>query len=294
MLAGYEIFDAVSRVAVSALLYGLWQGLIVTLAVGCLLGVARWLNARTRYVIWTTTLLVVFTLCWSEGWDPPDRAGAARIWYRASEVSDPEMPGPRKRSEAAAFESAPGAGGAKVREHAEQGVAPELPGQWPPLVFAVWMLVSLALTTKLILGFRHMRRLKRSARPLSARYQHRLRHLYYRSETRRWVRLCSSTRVRTPAATGLFKPVILIPESMLDRLTEAEFDQVVLHELAHLHRLDDWTKLFQALVGCVLFFHPAVWWIARQMDLERGRSRVTMWLWALPEEPGGMRPASPA
>lgn len=56
---------------------------------------------------------------------------------------------------------------------------------------------------------------------------------------------------------------------MPERLSEAEFDQVVLHELAHLHRLDDWSRLFQALAGCVLFFHLAVWWIARQMNLER-------------------------
>ena len=269
MLAGYEIFDAVSRVVVSALFYGLWQGLIVTLAVGCLLGVARWLNARTRYVIWTAALLVVFAMAWSDVGKPPNHTGVARMWFKATETNDPEMPDSRKLSGADAFESAPGADQPRDREHAEPGFTPELPGRWPPLIFGVWMLVALTLAGKLFLGFRHLRRLKRSARPLPAPYQHRLRRLLRANETRRWVRLCSSTRVRTPVATGLFIPVILIPESMLDRLTEAEFDQVVLHELAHLHRLDDWTKLFQALVGCFLFFHPAVWWIARQMDLER-------------------------
>ena len=269
MLAAYEIFDAVSRVMVSSALDGLWQGLIVTLAVACLLNLARWLNARTRYVIWTATLLVVFALSGSDVGNPPNRTGAARMGFKAAETNDPEMPDSRKLSGAGAFESAPGADQPRDREHAEPAFTPELPGRWPALIFGVWMLVALALSAKLFLGLWHLRRLKRSARPLPARYQHRLRHLLRANKTRRWVRLCSSTRVRTPAATGLFKPVILIPESMPDRLTEAEFDQVVLHELAHLHRLDDWTKLFQAFVGCVLFFHPAVWWIARQMDLER-------------------------
>ena len=269
MLAALDFFDAVSRVTVSSALDGLWKGLVVTLAVACLLYLVRWLNARTRYVIWTATLMVVFALSWSEIWKPPNRAGAARMWFKAAETNDPETNDSRKPGEAAAFESPPGADQPRDREHAEPAFTPELPGRWPPVVFAVWMLVSLTLSAKIYLGVRHVRRLKQSAKPLPARYQDRLRHLIRSSETRRWVRLCSSTRVGTPAATGLFRPVILIPESMPERLSEAEFDQVVLHELAHLHRLDDWSRLFQALAGCVLFFHPAVWWIARQMNLER-------------------------
>jgi hypothetical protein len=43
----------------------------------------------------------------------------------------------------------------------------------------------------------------------------------------------------------------------------------MLHELAHIRRWDDWTKLAQRLAEAVFFFHPAVLWIARQMNLER-------------------------
>ena len=210
-MAALDFFDAVSRVTVSSALDGLWKGLVVTLAVACLLYLVRWLNARTRYVIWTATLMVVFALSWSEIWKPPNRAGAARMWFKAAETNDPETNDSRKPGEAAAFESPPGADQPRDREHAEPAFTPELPGRWPPVVFAVWMLVSLTLSAKIYLGVRHVRRLKQSAKPLPARYQDRLRHLIRSSETRRWVRLCSSTRVGTPAATGLFRPVILIP-----------------------------------------------------------------------------------
>ena len=104
MLAAYEIFDAVSRVTVASALDGLWRGLVVTLAVVCLVNLARWLNARTRYVIWTATLMVVFGLTWSGIWSPPDRAAAARMWFEASETDVQEKPGSRKASDAAASE----------------------------------------------------------------------------------------------------------------------------------------------------------------------------------------------
>ena len=269
MLSVYEIFDAVSRVTVSSTLDGLWKSLVVTIAVACLLNLARWLNARTRYVIWTATLMVVFGLPWSGIWNPPDHAATARMWFEAVEADVYEKAGSPGPGDAAASESSPVVDQPKHMDRSGPAPVPELPGRWPAAVFAVWMMVAFALSARLFLGFRLLRRLKRSAKPLPARYQDRLRRLIRSCETRRWVRLCSSAHVDAPAATGLFRPVILIPESMLERLTEAEFDQVVLHELAHLHRLDDWSRLFQAIVGCVLFFNPAVWWIARKMDLER-------------------------
>ena len=42
-----------------------------------------------------------------------------------------------------------------------------------------------------------------------------------------------------------------------------------MHELAHLRRRDDWTNLLQKILGALLFFHPAVWWIEKKLALER-------------------------
>ena len=68
---------------------------------------------------------------------------------------------------------------------------------------------------------------------------------------------------------GFMKPVIVIPLSLTRELTEEEFEQVVLHELAHVRRRDDWLKLAQKLIEAFLFFHPAVLWIGRRLNLER-------------------------
>jgi hypothetical protein len=44
---------------------------------------------------------------------------------------------------------------------------------------------------------------------------------------------------------------------------------ILLHELAHVQRWDDWTNLAQKIVRAVFFFHPAVWWIESRLMLER-------------------------
>jgi hypothetical protein len=55
----------------------------------------------------------------------------------------------------------------------------------------------------------------------------------------------------------------------MQELSSEELNQILLHELAHLSRWDDWTNLAQQLVKAVFFFHPAVWWIERKVGLER-------------------------
>jgi hypothetical protein len=65
------------------------------------------------------------------------------------------------------------------------------------------------------------------------------------------------------------KPVIVVPGWVMLELSADELNQVLLHELAHLRRWDDWTNLAQKVVKAVFFFHPAVWWIEKQVSLER-------------------------
>ena len=55
----------------------------------------------------------------------------------------------------------------------------------------------------------------------------------------------------------------------MEELSAAELNTILLHELAHLRRRDDWTNLVQKILGALLFFHPAVWWIEKKLALER-------------------------
>ncbi len=70
-------------------------------------------------------------------------------------------------------------------------------------------------------------------------------------------------------AIGWIKPVVLLPASMITGLTPAQLDMLLLHELAHIRRHDYLVNLIQSFVEIVLFFHPAVFWVSKQMRIER-------------------------
>ncbi len=86
---------------------------------------------------------------------------------------------------------------------------------------------------------------------------------------RRRVSLCASDEVGVPTAMGFFRPAVVFPVSLLPEICPEEMEVILLHELAHLRRWDDWSNLAQKLVKAVFFFHPAVWWIERRLTLER-------------------------
>ena len=115
----------------------------------------------------------------------------------------------------------------------------------------------------------HIARIRRRALPLGAEHQARLEAWLRVSGGPRRVRLCEAAGVSTPMSVGLLNPLIVIPGELASQLSPAEFDHLLLHELAHVQRNDNWTHLIQKFVEAVLFFHPAVWWIGRKLELER-------------------------
>src|SRR6185503_8551324 len=46
---------------------------------------------------------------------------------------------------------------------------------------------------------------------------------------------------------------------------------ILAHELAHIRRHDFLVNGIQRAVECVLFYHPAVWWVSRRIRVERER-----------------------
>jgi beta-lactamase regulating signal transducer with metallopeptidase domain len=88
-------------------------------------------------------------------------------------------------------------------------------------------------------------------------------------DSRRPVELCTSSDVDSPSVIGFWSARLLIPEWLFAKLTPEDLLQVVLHELEHLRRRDDWSNLMQK-VGLVLFpINPALFWMDRQLTLER-------------------------
>lgn len=143
-----------------------------------------------------------------------------------------------------------------------------VPESWALYLFWTWVgLVSLSLFW-LARAVWHLHRLRQSCHRvdpamLSIQLQEQL------QSSRRKVALCTSDKVRVPTAVGLTNPAIILPAWVLEELSPSELNQVVLHELTHFRRWDDWTNLVQRIVKALFFFHPAVWWIEKKLAFER-------------------------
>lgn len=141
---------------------------------------------------------------------------------------------------------------------------------WAVYVFAAWAIVAGWFLTGVVRSFLRLRMLRQGCAPIdTSSLDPVLQATLLRSQMKRKVVVCTSEQVRVPTALGLIKPAIVIPQWAMEELSTGELEQILLHELAHLRRWDDWTNLAQQLVKAVFFFHPAVWWIESKSALER-------------------------
>jgi bla regulator protein blaR1 len=79
----------------------------------------------------------------------------------------------------------------------------------------------------------------------------------------------SSPTLLEPGVFGVFRPVILLPEGILNRLTAAQLKGVIAHELCHVYHRDNLIAAIHMFVETVFWFHPLVWWIGKRMVEER-------------------------
>lgn len=144
-----------------------------------------------------------------------------------------------------------------------------LPEHAAEYLFVAWAVMALAGLTRIAAGFVQLRRLHNSCVPVeTATLDERINNSLLASP--RAAVLCTSDRVNVPTALGFARPArIVIPSWLMDQLSPDELHHLVLHELAHLRRWDDWSNLTQKILGALLFFHPAVWWLQRRLALER-------------------------
>lgn len=81
--------------------------------------------------------------------------------------------------------------------------------------------------------------------------------------------LVLSDRIRGAGVLGCGTPVIAIAPRLLDELSPGDLDRVIVHEWAHVQRRDDLAQLAQRLARAFVGWHPAAWWLERQLEFER-------------------------
>lgn len=75
-----------------------------------------------------------------------------------------------------------------------------------------------------------------------------------------------------PSVFGVFRPVLVLPSGIEQRLTGEQLSMVVEHEMTHVRRRDNLTAAIHLVVEAIFWFFPVVWWIRRQLVAERERA----------------------
>ena len=268
--------NPVAHVVLEALINSLWQGVLLFIIVVFILRTIRKLNATTRYIIlWLTLLTLAFLpfvgllLIAGESIDFMPSSSKQETADRPSLVP------PKQRSNLSSFDS-----GRLTASDGEESFLARFPDfksinipvpmkVLPSLILGLWVLVTIFMLSRLLRSHFYTRRLKRDVLLLSPAYQQEITEFIRSSGIERKVTIYATSNVRMPMSIGLFNPVILIPSDLMDELTGEQLKHVILHELAHIRRWDDWTNLMQRIIEAFYFWNPMILYIGRQMSLQR-------------------------
>src|SRR6185312_1942803 len=228
-----------------AVMNSLWQAAIVAALVWLALRfLPRFnvdLNAATRYAIWWAALAVVLIL--------PVAPGALRVMRTPLAGVTPAITRPARPAPVAE----------RPAEPIVITVTPERTARWPIAIVAVWAAILLFRLGQIIRSYFYLRGVKQRAEispiPLPI--------------TSRRADLLISRDIASPMAVGFARPAVILPESLLDELSEPEREHVLLHEMAHLAVYDDWSNLAMRVLGAATALHPVAVWILRRIERER-------------------------
>ncbi|HVW11988.1 MAG TPA: M56 family metallopeptidase [Bryobacteraceae bacterium] len=237
----------------SVLLHFLWEGVLICCVYSCLRVCMGSRGAVFRYSLACAAMLalsaapiVTFMICL-----PHESAGSAmRIGGR---VAAPGNTGGETWFAPAAMNA--------IREWRD------VTANW---IVLVWLLGIIIFSIRLAGGWMLTSRLRSQlTRAVPLTWQQRFDELRARLGLSRPVRLVASPLIQSPTVIGWWRPVVLVPLGAFTGLEPALVAGLLAHELMHIRRHDYLVNALQCAVEAVLFYHPAVWWISRQIREER-------------------------
>jgi beta-lactamase regulating signal transducer with metallopeptidase domain len=143
---------------------------------------------------------------------------------------------------------------------------------WTSVAGGAWALGVVLVLARLAWAWRARATLARGARPVTdPAWVAALDAAAATIGLRRRVRLLRAPGVGTPMTWGTLRPAVLLPEDAR-AWPAAHREAVLLHELAHVRRLDCLLAALGHVACAAWWFHPGVWWAARRLGLERERA----------------------
>jgi beta-lactamase regulating signal transducer with metallopeptidase domain len=242
-----------------ALIHFLWQGALVGLATWLALRFLRRAKPQVRYALACSALLLCLVLPMiglirglASAPAPVMRATPIRM----IQVKSPSPNLPMEQDSPAMPD---------LMTRAESALRPHL-----ALVVLCWALGSFLLAMRLAWGLAWVQVLgNRHAAEADEAWKARLHQVAALMGLNRLVRLRISGMILSPMTVGWWRPIILVPASLLAGMPPELMEALLAHELAHIRRYDYLMNLLQSAIEVLLFYHPAVWVISRRIRIER-------------------------
>lgn len=224
-----EILHSIAPIAAERMLFSLGIGTVLAVLVWLLLRLLPKRDSKTNFVVWFSTLLITAALPLT-GFYSNHGSGAAGATRAVLTVSS----------------------------------------LWALAIFSLWATVTLIGLVRVALALLQVHRLRSQSLALDEQtLSSDVAALVSDFRRSRSVKLLVSKQLEVPTAIGFFRPAIILPAWLLEGTPAEELKFILLHELAHLRRRDDWTNLAQQIVKAFLFFLPSIWWIEQKLALDR-------------------------
>ena len=229
----------------SALANHLWQSTVFATLAALLTFALRRNQARTRYWLWliaSVKFLIPFSLLIALGshltWTAAAPIAKAQVSAVVGQITQPF---PEIRS----------------ADIAAPVMASQRHSDWPTMLLVVWICGFLTVSFSWWRRWRDLRIAKRASSPLNVETD---------------VPVLSSPSLLEPGIFGVFRPVLLLPRGITDRLSPEHLQAIVAHELCHVRGRDNLAAAIYMAVEAIFWFHPPVWWIGLRLIEERERA----------------------
>ena len=234
--------------------HALWLGVLICVLLSPLIAA---LLDRSGIALWRVALLPV-----------PSRDVAAAPVDVVSSIAELEDVDPVEASEQ--FDLRPTSGGiSRNLVEARAGLRGESGTRGGGLVGALsllWAAGVLVGFTRIAWGWRQLMALSGAARPLEiARHGPTLERVRTELQVQALPPIEISGAAQGPVSVGLLRPRVVLPEGMVESISESTLRDVLVHECAHVLRRDSWVGLLQRLAGALFWPHPWVHYLNGQL-----------------------------
>ncbi|HMH23546.1 MAG TPA: M56 family metallopeptidase [Puia sp.] len=264
LLSVQQFFDGrIIQALCWTLLHSLWQGLLLAIVGGIVILLTRKSAPAIRYNLLSALFfLFFFSAMLTFGLQLHFNAGPAGAGILV--LSPQDALSGLSGGSAAQMNIVPGTGANFINSLVSYFDAHAM------LVVMIWFVIFSARLVRILAHLGTIQRMRhyRTHQP-SGHWRDRLEELALTLQVRIRVALLESEIVRVPMVVGFFKPVILIPFSLLSQLPPEQVEAILLHELAHIRRRDYFVNLIQSFAEILFFFNPGVLWISSLIREER-------------------------